>query len=335
MAVRETHGLIPVLAALGGNALVTLIKGLAASTSGSSAMFSEAIHSAADTLNQVLLLIGIRRSRKKPSQEFRYGYGNERFFWALISACGVFFIGACVTIYNGVTSLLHPEHIEINVYLFLVLALSFIIEFWTLRVATRALARAHPKLSWWKRLDHADPTTLAVCLEDGVAVIGVVIATVAIGVSYLTGNALWDALGSIAIGSLLGITAIVLITKNRAYLIGRAIPKAARDGIMHMLQAEPVIERVTDFKSSVLDIEVWRITCEIEFNGSALLEEAYQQEYLHGAYKDIKDEYEEFKRFCVDYADRIPRLIGKKIDEIEAKLKKAFPQIAHIDIEIN
>ncbi|MDP2648499.1 MAG: cation transporter, partial [bacterium] len=96
MELRQTAGFVPVALAIAGNAFVTVIKFAAALASGSSVMLSEAVHSTADTLNQVLLLIGLRRSLKKPDEEFEYGYGNERFFWALISACGVFFVGAGV-----------------------------------------------------------------------------------------------------------------------------------------------------------------------------------------------------------------------------------------------
>ena len=335
MAVRETRGLVPVLAALGGNIGVLIIKALVASASGSSAMFAEAIHSAADTLNQALLLIGIRRSRRKADEEFHYGYGPERFFWALISACGIFFIGACVSVYRGVMALLYPQYIELTAYAFLVLAVSFVIEFWTFRIATRALVRAHPTLSWWERLDYADPTTLAVCLEDGIAVIGVVVAAIAIFASYITSNPTWDAGGSIAVGLLLAGAAVILIMKNRMYLIGRSIPEDVREGIIEFLNKEPVIERVLDFKSSVIDVDVWRIKCEVEFNGSALLYEARQQKNIEAEWEDVQGDHEAFKRFVVSFAGRIPRLIGKKIDQIEGKLKKRYPQIQHIDIEIN
>src|SRR4051812_17270610 len=97
MALQHTQGFLPVAAAIGGNLFVTVIKFFAASLSGSSSMLSEAIHSLADTINQILLLIGLGRSTKKADVDFEYGYGNERFFWALISACGVLFVGAGVT----------------------------------------------------------------------------------------------------------------------------------------------------------------------------------------------------------------------------------------------
>ncbi|MEK7480417.1 MAG: cation transporter, partial [Patescibacteria group bacterium] len=159
MAVRRTAGLVSVTAAIFGNALVTLIKTSAALTSGSSVMFAEAVHSFADTLNQTLLFIGVRRSVKKPSKHFIYGYGHERFFWALLSACGIFFVGAGVTVYRGVLSLLHPEPVEINALIFLVLGASFIIESGTFLIAARELKRSYPDIPWSRRLAIADPTT--------------------------------------------------------------------------------------------------------------------------------------------------------------------------------
>ena len=335
MEARQTAGQIPVAAAVVGNALVTLIKAVAAFASGSSVMFSEAVHSLADTLNQILLLIGVRRSFKKPDIDFGYGYGNERFFWALLSACGIFFIGAGVTLYNGISSLIRPEPIEIHALVFIVLGASFIIEMFTFWIAIHGLKKSYPDATWRKRLVLADPSTLAVYLEDGVALFGVAVAAASIGASYYTGNTIWDGLGSIVIGLLLAATAVILITKNRSYLLGRSIPEEEREEIIEALVAEPSIERVIDFKSTVLGVGVYRIKCEVEFNGPALFKEAYQRTALKEQYNEVKNDYEAFKRFCVDYADRIPRLMGKKIDEIETMLKKRFPAVAHIDIEIN
>lgn len=312
-----------------------MIKAVAALASGSSVMFSEAVHSLADTLNQVFLLIGVRRSSRKSDEDFGYGYGNERFFWALLSACGIFFIGAGVTLYNGIASLLRPSAIEIHSLLFVVLGASFLIEAVTLWVAENGLRNSYPDSTWSERLALADPSTLAVYLEDAAALIGIAVASVSLGASYYTGNVAWDSAGSIIIGILLGATAVILIHKNRSYLLGRSIPEDERDEIIAALIAEPSIERVIDFKSTVLGIGVYRIKFEIEFNGPALFKEAYQRKYLKEQYEEVKNDYEAFKRFCVDYADRIPRLMGKKIDEIEAMLKKRFPSVRHIDIEIN
>src|SRR3989338_9819652 len=122
MASSGSHiiGFWPVVSALVGNSLVAVIKLGIASVSGSSSMFSEGIHSVADTLNQGFLFIGLVRSRKKPDDDFGYGYGRERFFLALLSACGIFFVGAGVTLYNGISSIISPEPIEIHALVFVV-----------------------------------------------------------------------------------------------------------------------------------------------------------------------------------------------------------------------
>jgi zinc transporter 9 len=335
MAIRNTSGFLPVVMALGGNVLVTAAKYAAAILSGSSAMFSEAIHSTADTLNQIFLLIGLSRSQKKADDSFEYGYGNERFFWALISACGIFFAGAGVTAYQGITMLLHPHGIEFSIWIFPVLFFSFCVEFYTFRVAARSLKKSFPDAGWLERLSLSDPMTLAVFLEDLVAVGGVMIAAIAVALSYYTGNVFWDALGSLVIAAFLGLVAIILIIKNRAYLIGRAMPAEMEEDVIAMLQSEPAIEKVIDFKSSVVGWGIYRIKCEVEFNGGALIRQASGRASMRKQFDEIGEDFEEFKRFVADYTDRIPRLMGRKIDDIEKRIRAKYPGIRHIDIEVN
>lgn len=335
MQSNQTSGWAPVLAALTGNTIVTIIKFFAAFISGSSALFSEAIHSSADTINQVLLLVGIKRSKKLPDDEYVYGYGHERFFWALISACCIFFIGAGITTYKGVDALLKPEPILFAPIIFFILAISFIIESYTFYLAAKELKKIYPTLSWTERLREGDPSTLAVFFEDGLAVIGVTIAAVSLLLAKYTGSHIYDAIGSIIIGFSLGVVALVLMIKNRIYLVGKKIPGDLQGKIIAKLKADPAIENVLDFKSNTLDIGIYRIKCEIEFNASALLKEILKNKSLEEEYEEIKDDYEEFKKFCVNYADRIPRLVGRRIDEIETELKRDNPGIKYIDIEIN
>lgn len=326
---------MPVASALLGNAFVTLIKFTAALISGSSAMFAEAIHSLADTANQTLLLIGLHRSLKKPDVEFEYGYGRERFFWALISACGIFFIGAGITAYKGTTALIQSDGLEFHFIIIPVLLISLTVESYTLLVAHRELKKSFPELRWTQRLKHADPSTLSVYFEDAVAVLGVVVASISITLSYYTGNGAWDAGGSIVIAILLAFFAIILIIKNRSYLIGHAMPENLQDEIIRILKSEPAIEKIIDFKSTTLGWGQYRIKFEVEFNGVSLLREDYQHTKMREEYKKARSDFESFKRFYADYADRIPRLMGKKIDEIEKRIKEMYPAVRHIDIEIN
>ena len=172
-------------------------------------------------------------------------------------------------------------------------------------------------------------------LEDCVAVVGVLIAAFSIALSYYTGNYVWDALGSLIIGCMLAGVAVLLIMKNRFYLMGRAMPEDLKEEIVALLVRDPVIEKVLVFKSTTLDFNVYRLSCEVEINGPSLLKEMYKRSTLRSQFDEIKNDFEEFKRFCVHYSDRMPRLIGKHIDIVEAKLMKKFPSVRHIDIEVN
>ena len=335
MSLQKTSGFLPVATAIVGNTLVTISKFIASFASGSSVMFSEAVHSAADTLNQALLLIGLRRSLKKADESFEYGYGNERFFWALISACGIFFLGAGFTAYHGFTALLHSYPIEFNWIIATVLVFSGVVESYTFYIAARQLKKSFPSLNLRERLSAADSTTLAVYMEDAIAILGILVAMLAVMLSYLTQNSMWDALGSLIIAGLLGGTAIVLIIKNRAYLLGQSMPQEIQDAVVELLNADPAVERVVDLKSAVVGWDVYRIVCEIEFNGDSLARAAYGGTKMRNQYEEVRGDFELFKRFAAEYADRIPRLMGRKIDEIEKKIKTGFPSIRHIDIEIN
>lgn len=338
--MTEKHkiiGRLPVLSAILGNLTVTILKFIAFFLSGSGAMFSEAIHSVADTSNQTLLAVGLKRSKKMPDEDFLYGYGNERFFWALISACGIFFLGAGITLYKGVHDLTVGAEVHFNWISIIVLIVSFIIESVTFCIAIYELKTNHGLTDLEDIWENGDPSTLAVLLEDGVALLGVLVAFTSILLSFWTGKSYFDAIGSIIIGCMLAIVAIILISKNREYLIGKAIPEDLAEEIIEMMEADPAIEKVLDFKSTTLDVGIYRIKCDIEFNGYTLLNEIYHSKgtTLREDYDYVKDDYEEFKKFCAEYADRLPRLVGKKIDDLENTLKEKYPGVKYIDIELN
>lgn len=332
---KNVSGFMPVIFALLGNTFIAVIKFIGFFISGSGSLFSEAIHSLADTLNQGLLMVGLKLSTKKADGEFSYGYGQERFLWALISACGIFFLGAGVTTYHGINSLLHKEALHISPIIFIILFVSVIVETFTFISAWRELKKNNKENSLADMLRDGDPTTIAVLYEDAVAVLGVLIALISIFLTKITGNFYWDAIGSIMIGALLGIVAILLISKNRDYLLGKNIPNEMKEKIIEIMEADPTIEKVLDFKSSVLDVGQYQIKCEVEFNGPALIRKVYSSEFIKKEYDVIKNDYGEFTRFLVDYIDKVPRLMGNKIDEIEKNIQKEVPEIKHIDIEIN
>lgn len=333
MHKHKTAGSHSVFWALVGNLTIATIKFIGFILSGSSTLLSEAIHSLADTMNQSLLMVGIKRSVRLADNEHTYGYGQERFLWALISACGIFFLGAGVTIVNGINAIRHPENITIEPIIYLILLVSFVIELFTFLIAIRELKNSYPDFSWKERLKDGDPTTIAVIFEDGVALLGVLVAVVSIWLYKVTGNYLWDGIGSIVIGAMLVVVAVVLIRKNRDFLMHKAIPEDIQDVIMDILNAEPVVERVVDFKSTILDVGAYHIKCEIEINGTALFKQMKLN--LKNEFEDIDGDYEEFKKFAIRYIDRVPRLVGERINKIEQRIQEKVPSVIHIDIEIN
>lgn len=328
-------GTTSVVFALSGNFCIAILKFIGYFISGSSSLFSEAVHSVADTMNQALLLIGLRRSVRAADEDYTYGYGSERFLWALISACGIFFLGAGVTIYHGITSLISHHEADLSAIVFIILTVSFAIESFTLHKAIQELRSHYKKVPFREALVHGDPVTVAIIYEDGAAVLGVAVALLAITLSYLTGSYVWDAIGSLIVGSILGVIAVFLIKKNREFLMGKSIPEDVEEKITDMLIAEPYIEKIIDFKSEILDIGQYRIKCEIEFNGAALIEEIIESGNLRDEYEEIKNDYEAFKKFVAYQTNRVPRLVGRKIDEVEKKIMTAFSSVKHIDIEIN
>lgn len=328
-------GRLPVIAAIFGNFTVGLAKLFGFLATGSGAMFSEFIHSLADTANQALLLVGVEQSHKKPNPEYPYGHGRERYIWALISACGIFFLGCGVTVYHGIDSLLFNHNFTFNYWVIVILLTSFVIEGSTLWLAYHELRDRYPRAKWRTINREADPTTLAVVYEDSLAVIGVLIALASLFLAKYTGHAYWDAIGSIIIGVLLGVVAIILINKNRHFLITKSIPHEMAEEVKEILLSEPTIEKIFDFKSAIFDTDKYLVKCDVEFNASALMKELNKYHFLANGYEEVQGDQEEFNKFCVEYLDRVPRLVGNKIDDIEKKIKERFPQIVFIDIEIN
>lgn len=331
----HSTGFVPALAALSGNVGIAILKWLAFFASGSSAMFAEAVHSIADVANQALLLVGVVRARKAPTAEFEYGYGRERFFWALISACGIFFLGAGVTVLHGIESLFADTHVAASHFTYIVLGVAFAVELATLLVALRALRGRFPDATLREAIEAGDPVTVAVVYEDAVAVLGVIVALISTWLSSATGVAVWDGIGALVIGALLAGIAVMLIRKNYQFLIGRSMPEDMREEIVELLEHDPVIEKVIDFKSSTLGLDEYRVKCEVEINGTALFREMREREFVSNSFEELGDSEEDFVRFCVEYADRIPRIIGEHINRVEHIIQSRFPTVTHIDIELN
>lgn len=320
-----------VSAAIVGNGLVAVAKFAAFLFTGSGAMLSEAIHTFADLLNQVLLLVGIVRSDRQPNRNYHYGFKSERYVWALISAVGIFFLGCGVTVYHGIRSLMHPHELEGLSWAIGTLILSFVIEAIVLAIAiyqVRKEAKGRPLLEFLRR--EADPAAVAVVLEDAAACLGVLMALGAILLSLWTGDTRWDAYGSIAIGLLLGAIAIWLIQRNSQLLVGASIPAHLTRQIRQILSQNPAVEEIVDLKTRVLDTETYRIKADVHFDGKALARKL--KPGLKEDYEAIRS-YEDFEAFTQTFGDELVDLLATEIDAIERKIRDEIPQAEHMDIE--
>jgi cation diffusion facilitator family transporter len=237
-----------VIIAFGANLGVAIAKSVAAVMTGSASMVAEAAHSWADTGNQVFLLIANRRSARVADADRPLGYGREAYVWSLLAAVGLFVAGGSVSVWHGVSELLHaPTGGADYLVAYLVLAVAFVLEGTSLLRAIRQL-RGEAEDSDRDVLDYAletsDPMLRAVFAEDSAAIIGIVIAAAGVGLHQLTGAAAWDALGSILVGVLLGAVAVVLIDRNRRFLTGVPASGALREAVIARIEEFPEVSTV-------------------------------------------------------------------------------------------
>jgi cation diffusion facilitator family transporter len=240
-----------ILSALGANAAIAAGKFVAGALTGSAAMFAEAGHSVADTVNQVFLLTGLNLSDNKADEDHPHGYGKEAFFWSFLAAIFIFVAGAAFSFYEGGRTLIQEEEhhrtgFEVGVA-FSVLGGAFVFETVSMSLATRAIMIGARKRGWslLKYLrESPDATTKTVFFEDGAALTGLVIAAGGLLLSEVTGNEAWDGLASVGIGVVLTIVAVLLGMQSRSLLLGSAAPREVRQHIDLTLQSFPEIERV-------------------------------------------------------------------------------------------
>jgi zinc transporter 9 len=320
--------------AIAGNSFLLLAKSAGFLMSGSPAMLSEAIHSAADVTNQSLLAFGIRQSRRPATAAHPYGYHRARFVWALISAVGIFFLGCGVTVYHGVHSLLHPAAVEGSVSLILgILALSAVIEGYTLRVAFEAVnedRRGRPFAKYFREMD--DPMAAAVLLEDGAAVLGVMVAMAAVGMAHLTGSPAFDAIGSIVIGLLMGGVAVALIHRSRQLLIGSAPADEVLRRVTDIIAGQETVEGIHDVKAEVLGSGAVRFKAEVDFDGRAIARGLLKGADLGADLESLKTP-EDLAAYLESHGEAVAAAIGDVVDHIEAEIRAAAPEMAHVDLE--
>jgi cation diffusion facilitator family transporter len=244
-----------VLAALLANVLIATANGIAAALTGSSSLFAETLHTVADAGNEVLLYVAIRRSARDPDPSHPFGYGPERYYWALLAAIGMFVIGGALSIWEGVRALIHPPPLEAFWVGVGVLLVAIVLDGASRTIAVRTLrSQARQRGVSVKTLlrESADPTVTTVYLEDTVDVIGAVLALIALVLHRVTGSALPDALATLAIGFLLAYIALRLTARNRRLLANQAVPDRYVRQLRERIGAEPGIQGVRGIEAVYL-----------------------------------------------------------------------------------
>ncbi len=257
-----------VVAALLGNIAIAITKFTAALLTGSSAMLSEAIHSLVDTLNQILLLLGLNLSERPPDTHHPFGHGKELYFWAFIVAILVFSLGGGITFYEGTHKLLMENHSFKNPYInYIVLGFSIIFEGLSFSIAIKEFNKMRGKTPVMKAIKESkDPAVFAVLLEDTAALTGLIIAFVGIFLAHIFGFYKADALASIMIGFLLFISSFLMAKKAKSLLIGEAANAKIEEGILDILKANKDIILINELLTMQVSPQDILVNMSLDFN---------------------------------------------------------------------
>ena len=219
--MSASGGTKAIIAALLANAGIALAKFVGYLVTGSSSMLAEAVHSVADTSNQGLLLLGGKRAQRAATAEHPFGYGRDRYFYSFVVALLLFSLGSVFALYEGIHKLESEEPLTSPLVAVIILVVAIGLEGFSFRTAIAESRPLKGRLSWWGFIRQSkSPELPVVLLEDFGALIGLVLALLGVGLTVLTGNPVFDALGTIAIGVLLGVIAVILIVEMKSLLIG-------------------------------------------------------------------------------------------------------------------
>ncbi len=304
-----------VITAVAGNGFVTIAKFVGFGVSGSSALLAEAVHSLADTANQALLYLGLRRSEREADEQHHFGYGQERYFWNLVSAVTIFFVGCVYTIMHAIDSLKHNHQPELNPVAFTIVGIAFLVEGYSFLVALDEFNRQRNAngSSFFAYLRSSnDPTTVAVLIEDSVAILGLFLALAGMAVSAYTGSSVFDAIAALAIGLLMGLLAFFLASVNKRFLINAADPKMD-ERVKEIWQRDERIQRLQRVNSIVISPEDSVLMAELELREEELFTDM------------SSEEVNQTIRF-MNRLDTIRR-------SLEAEVRGETPQAKHIFIE--
>ncbi|MGY0501248.1 cation diffusion facilitator family transporter [Nocardia sp. FBN12] len=253
MAEQGGDSKVAILAALGANAGIMIAKFIGAFITGSSSMLAEAVHSVADTGNEALLLVGRNRAEQPADTLHPFGYSRNRYFYSFVVALVLFVMGSLFAINEAIHKIRFPEEIESAWVAIAILGVSLILESASFVTARKQSALLKGKSSWWHFIRNTrNPELPVVLLEDAGAITGLMFALAGVSLSMITGDAVWDGVGTLFIGLLLGVNAVILIVETKSLLIGEGATAKDDTAIRSALLADPRVERVIRMQTQYL-----------------------------------------------------------------------------------
>ena len=288
-----------IYAALAANAVIATAKFIAATITGSSAMFSEAIHTSVDTGNQLMLLLGLKKAKQPADKNHPFGYGKEIYFWCFIVAIMVFAIGAGISIYEGIHSVMDPHPIENVLISYGVLGFGILLTGVAWYFAWKEFKHIKGNRGLFEAVHkEKNPTTFVVLFEDSAALLGLFVAIAGIGLSQWTGNPIFDGIASICIGVILGSTAAWLAYETKGLLIGESAQTQTVQGINTLARKLDAIKNVNEVLTMHVGPEYILVTITADFNNK--LNAGAIEQSVAGLTKDIKAKYPRVKRVFIE-----------------------------------
>ncbi len=279
-----------IYSALAANLLIALTKFIAGAFTNSSSMISEGIHSTVDTTNQLLLLYGLKRSRKAPDEFHPFGYGKELYFWSFVVSILIFGLGGALSVYQGVLHMIEPEVMKDPFWNYIVLFLSLIFEGTSLFIAVKEFNKTRNGMRWWDAIIKSkDPSSFLVVFEDGAAVAGLIIVMILMGISHSFGIPELDGLASVMVGLILVFVSFILARESRSLLMGEGIAPETRKKIARLAEKDESVVRTKSILSTYQSPEEVILMLIIDFKDHLDTEEI--TEGIHRIREHIKAEF--------------------------------------------
>ncbi|WP_280507727.1 cation diffusion facilitator family transporter [Nocardia flavorosea] len=253
-----------ILAALTANAGIAAAKFVGAGITGSASMLAEGVHSVADTANQGLLLFGQNRAQQEADELHPFGYGRSRYFYSFVVALVLFTLGSVYALYEGMHKIQHPEELSSPIVAVVILVIAIGLEIYSFTTAVRESRPLKGRASWWQFIRNSrSPELPVVLLEDTGALVGLVLALGGVGLTMLTGDPVWDGIGTLCIGALLGIIAIILIIEMHSLLIGEGATAAEDRAIRDSIADGTTIDRLIHMKTQYIGPEEMLVAAKV------------------------------------------------------------------------